>query len=128
MKNEEFWRGQARKARDESGLTSAVIVREDRLMGAASAKPRLPWFHRQVGCVRRWFGVPSGEDYWMCPGCAPPQEHAEVRAIRDAAVRGNLMLLRGSTMYVTHWHACEPCAQRTSGFDIKLEFELEEVN
>lgn len=108
--------------------TGAVVVHEGVIVGKGANQsllrtPGLIQAHKKWACVRRWFKIPSGQKYWMCPGCSPSSKHAETRAALDAKKNGfteNLDLyLHG------HWWACPPCWEVMIKNGIKNVYLLE---
>lgn len=93
--------------------TGSVVVREGVIIGRGANQvpiknPYFAEFHRKHLCVRRLLKVPSGQKYWLCPGCASPSEHSEQRAIRNA--RAAKQDTHGADLYLWgHWWCCEPC-------------------
>lgn len=98
---------------DRRQPTGAVIVKDGRIIASAANQvplkhPLLAQFHKNYLCVRRLLRVPSGKKYWLCPGCAGSNHHAESRAAREA-LSGSVDST-GADMYLWgHWWACEPC-------------------
>ena len=59
-------------------------------------------------CIRRIFKVPSGQKYWLCPGCATFKQHGESSAVHDALKKHNDT--QGADLYLYgHWWCCQPC-------------------
>lgn len=95
--------------------TGAVIVKDNEIIGFAGNKTgysntKLIKWHKEGGCVRKWFKVPSGHKYWLCPGCAKHKDHAEARAIKDAIQKVGKEMVKGSDIYLAgHYWCCKPC-------------------
>ena len=93
--------------------TGAVVVLDSKIVGragnqAALKNKKLQEFHRNVLCLRKVFKIPSGQKYWVCPGCAKHQHHAEWGAVRDALKKNKD--IKGADLYLYgHWWCCEPC-------------------
>ena len=98
---------------DRQMPTGSVIVKDGEIIGRganqiALTNPKYIELHRKYLCVRKLLHVPSGQKYWLCPGCASPSEHSERRAIRDAHQAG--ADTKGADLYLWgHWWCCEPC-------------------
>lgn len=94
--------------------TGAVVVRQGQVLGwganqAAINNRWLATIHKNYFCVRRFFHVPSGQKYWLCPGCAQYRHHAEQRAVRDAVAK-HPHEVAGADLYLWgHWWCCQPC-------------------
>jgi len=59
-------------------------------------------------CIRKLLGIPSGEKYWLCPGCASSRFHAEHYAMRKAKKAG--IDVTNCDVYLWgHWWCCKPC-------------------
>ena len=104
--------------------TGAVIVKDGVIIGrganqAALKNSALKQIHKKF-CIRRFFNIPSGQKYWMCPGCAQSRHHAEPRAIKDALSK--FLSIAGADIYLYgHWWCCQPC------WDKMLEAEIKDV-
>jgi deoxycytidylate deaminase len=101
--------------------TGAVVVLNNVIVGkganqSALKNASLLRLHKKGWCIRRWFGVPSGKKYWLCPGCSSFRYHAEAQAVHDALSRTSS--IAGGDLYLYgHWWCCKPCwdAMITSG-------------
>ena len=113
----EFMR-EAKRLRDELSKernypTGAVVVMNGAIIGRnvnepPLKSPKLQALHKAGWCVRQWFKIPSGQKYWLCPGCAKSKFHAETRAIKDALKRTKS--IAGADLYLYgHWWCCKPC-------------------
>ncbi len=100
------------KSTDLAVPTGAIVARNGVVLGQGANQSALKnptWiaFHKKY-CIRRMLGVPSGQKYWICPGCAGFSQHAEARAIKDALRRHGT--IAGADLYLYgHWWACKPC-------------------
>lgn len=93
--------------------TGAVVVLNSKIVGkagnqAALKNEKLQEFHRRGICIRRLLKIPSGQKYWLCPGCAKYKHHGEAGAVRDALSR--MDSIAGADLYLHgHWWCCKPC-------------------
>lgn len=114
---------------DKNHSTGAVIVKDGQIIGrganqSALKSEVLKRFHRDKFCVRRFFKVPSGQKYWLCPGCASSRNHAEPNAIKDA--KRNVKDLSGSDLYLYgHWWCCKDCWDKMIAVGIKNVYLVE---
>lgn len=96
--------------------TGAVVVLNGEIIGraanqAAIKHKKLMELHKKGWCVRRLLKIPSGQKYWLCPGCASFHHHAESGAVRDAIA--NNVNIKGASLYLYgHWWCCKPCWDR----------------
>ena len=121
----------ARRSKDQSFPTGAVIVINNKVISEACNKPpltneRLIKWHKNGLCFRRILGIPSGQKYWLCPGCAKSSAHAEYRAVLEIQKK-NLKDLNNSTLYLWgHWWCCKPCWGKMLEVGIKKVFLLKD--
>ncbi|KKU56181.1 MAG: hypothetical protein UX77_C0003G0059 [Parcubacteria group bacterium GW2011_GWA1_47_11] len=93
--------------------TGAVVVFRNEVIGTGANQSRLKSkrarsLHKRGFCIRRMLKIPSGQKYWLCPGCALSKHHAELRSIRDILRNGKSA--KGADMYLYgHWWCCKPC-------------------
>lgn len=93
--------------------TGAVVVKDGKIIGKGANQGLIKnkWFvnkHKDGKCLRKLFNVPSGQSYWVCPGCVPNHRHAEGNATRDAQKKEEG--IRDFDVYLWgHWWACEVC-------------------
>ena len=115
---------------DRRQPTGAVIVKDGRIIASAANQvplnhPMVAQFHKNYLCIRRLLKIPSGQKYWLCPGCAGSNHHAESRAARQTLSLGNEAV--GADMYLWgHWWACEPCWNAAIKTGIRDLYVLEE--
>lgn len=92
--------------------TGAVTVLNGKIIGqganqSALKNKKLIEIHKNGFCIRRFLKIPSGQKYWLCPGCSSCRHHAETRAAKDAVKNGNA---QGADLYLYgHWWCCQPC-------------------
>ncbi|MEN9524438.1 MAG: hypothetical protein RL536_507 [Candidatus Parcubacteria bacterium] len=93
--------------------TGAVIVKDGKILGSSANKSalknkKLLEFHKNIFCVRRFLKIPTGQKYWLCPGCASSRLHSEPRAIKMA--KKKYEDISGADLYHWgHWWCCKPC-------------------
>ena len=93
--------------------TGAVIVKDGKILGvganqSALKNDKLMKFHKEVFCVRRFLKIPTGQKYWLCPGCASSRLHSEPRAIK--AAQSKYGDITGADLYHWgHWWCCKSC-------------------
>lgn len=93
--------------------TGAVVVLGGEIIGrganqSALRNPYLLKRHKNGWCIRRMLKIPSGQRYWLCPGCARYKHHGESRAVKDALK--NKGSIQGANLYMYgHWWCCKPC-------------------
>ena len=108
---------------DANHSTGAVIVEKGMVIGrganqSAIKNKKLLERHKNGLCVRKFFHIPSGKKYWLCPGCASPRHHAESRAVQDALSRR--ASIAGADLYLYgHWWCCKPCWDAMIGAGIR---------
>ncbi len=110
----------AKVVRDTMGTekqhpTGAVVVKDGQILGEAANMAGykhafLNAWHKKWMCFRRWFKIPSGQKYWLCPGCATNTNHAETRATLDAIKKNGSERVKDADLYLYgHWWCCQPC-------------------
>ncbi len=114
----DIYMAEAKRVRDELSTeknysTGAVVVMDGQIVGKAGNQAvlknkKLQEFHRTKLCLRKLFRIPSGQKYWVCPGCATYKQHAEWGAVKDAS-RGRTSLVDADLYLYGHWWCCKPC-------------------
>jgi deoxycytidylate deaminase len=126
MREAEYLRNN--KSTDLYFPTGAVVVKNGEIIGKGANQSllRTKWLinvHKKWGCIRRWLNVPSGQKYWMCPGCSPSKQHAETRAVNNALKKGGI---DGADLYLFgHWWCCKSCWGAMLNAGIKSVYLLE---
>lgn len=104
----------ARTSNDQSFPTGAVIVCDGQILVEVFNKTYLSNlflknFHKKY-CLRRILGIPSGQKYWACPGCASPKNHSEYRAIMALEKKFPQKINSNLDLYLWgHWWCCKNC-------------------
>ncbi|MEK7572559.1 MAG: hypothetical protein AAB493_01750 [Patescibacteria group bacterium] len=133
--NNEFIREAKRLAflysTDRRMPTGAVIVRsgDNAIVAKESSKAsiknsKLLAFHKKY-CIRRFLKIPSGQKYWMCPGCAGGNRHAEYRASEKLIKNGFNKDGQFDLYLWGHWWACKDCWSKMLEIPIRYVFVLE---
>ena len=114
---------------DRQMPSAAVVVKNGAIIGRGASQvplkhPLLAGIHKNYFCVRRILHIPTGQKYWLCPGCSAAKHHSEGRAARDAL--GRCENTEGADMYLWgHWWACKPCWDAILGAKISNLYVLE---
>lgn len=102
-----------RESTDRKTSTGVVIVNERGEIVASAAnqsalKNKFLLDTHSKWCIRKNCNIPSGQKYWMCPGCASAKYHAESYATKKAKKAG--VNISGCDLYLWgHWWACKDC-------------------
>lgn len=114
---------------DRKHPTGAVLVKNGKILVRAANQSALKnkqllKFHQKGWCVRKLLKIPSGQKYWLCPGCASSINHSETLVIKKAKQLG--IDATGADIYLFgHWWCCEPCWDSVIGAGIKDVYLLE---
>ncbi len=118
----------AHGSNEKQQSTGAVIVCDNKIVSEASNMNPLTmaWMinlHKNF-CIRHLFHIPSGKKYWVCPGCAGKESHAESRAvkqlIKSGIPEGNLDLYLWG-----HWWCCDVCWKNMLKLPVKHVYLLD---
>ncbi len=114
---------------DHSFPTGAVIVKNGQIVARSGNKskisnPKLIKMHKDGMCVRRILKVPTGQKYWLCPGCASPKDHSEQRAVSEAQ-RKNIDISGADLFLYGHWWCCKPCWDKMIAAGVKDVYLME---
>lgn len=112
----------ARLSNEQQQPVGVVIVhKEEILVSAHNNNPltslRLIKLHKKF-CVRHFLGIPTGKHYWLCPGCASKDNHAEHKAVTHLLKQG-IKDIEVDVYMWGHWACCDQC--RSSLSKIKVE-------
>lgn len=116
---------------DVQHSTGAVVVMKGDIIGkganqSALKSKKLLRIHKDGFCVRRLLKIPSGQKYWLCPGCSSCKQHAESRAVKDAISKHGRNNVNGADLYLYgHWWCCKPCWDRMIDVGISRVFLVE---
>ncbi len=103
------------KSTDKKVPTGVVVVGADReiLVTAANQsvlKNKFLLNTHKNWCIRKLFKIPSGEKYWLCPGCASHKNHGEYRAVSILEKKFPQKINSNLDLYLWgHWWCCKPC-------------------
>jgi deoxycytidylate deaminase len=79
-------------------------------------------------CIRKLFKIPSGEKYWLCPGCASHQNHGEYRAVAALQRKFPQKTFTNLDLYLWgHWWCCKPCWDKMIEAGVKNVYLMEGV-
>ncbi len=98
---------------DFNHKTGAVVVKDGVIIGSAANRSKISSrllinLHKKGLCFRKLLKVRTGQKYWLCPGCASSNYHAESNAVFDALSKGKNTV--GADVYLYgHWWCCKPC-------------------
>lgn len=119
----------ARTSNDQSFPNASVVVcNNEILVGLPNKTPLSNSFLKNLHkkyCIRRMFGIPSGQKYWLCPGCASHENHGEYRA--SVALQKQFPDKIGFNLELYlwgHWWCCKPCWNKMTEVGIKKVFLL----
>ena len=117
---------QAKASNDQNTPTGAVIVSNNSVIAKAHNKApisnkKLIDLHKKY-CIRKMLKVPSGTNYWLCPGCATNSSHAEYRAVLDVQKNFSKEYENPELYLWGHWWCCKPC------WDKMLEIGIKKVH
>lgn len=98
---------------DRKTSTGAVVVdeKEQIVVSAANQSALKNKFLLDTHinwCIRKLFKIPSGQKYWLCPGCASAKYHAESFAMRKAK-KANVNVVGCDVYLWGHWWCCKDC-------------------
>jgi len=119
----------ARTSNDQSFPNASVIVSGGEVIVEVSNKTPLSNnflknLHKKY-CLRRIFGTPSGEKYWLCPGCASHVNHGEYRAVTELQNKHPDKINTDLHLYMWgHFWCCKPCWDKMIEAGIKRVFLL----
>jgi len=123
----------ARKSNDQQQPTGAVIVCGGKIISEASNRNPLPYkflvgLHKKY-CIRHMLKIPSGQKYWMCPGCASHENHGEYRAVVSLLKKQEWAISEGCDLYLWgHWWCCKPCWDKMISVGIRDVYLLDTSN
>jgi deoxycytidylate deaminase len=121
---------EAKKSNDRQQPTGAVIVSENKIISEMSNKNPLSstWIinlHKKY-CIRHLLHIPTGKKYWICPGCATNESHAEFRAVLEIQKK-NIKDINNPELYLWgHWWCCKPCWDKMLEIGIKKVYLVDE--
>ncbi len=79
-------------------------------------------------CIRKLFKIPSGQKYWLCPGCASHKNHGEHQAVLALEKKFPEKLKSNLDLYLWgHWWCCKPCWDKMIQAGIKNVYLMEGI-
>ena len=114
------------KSTDLKRSIGVVITKNGKIIGRGSNQATIKWkwlikLHTKF-CFRKFLGIKKHNFYWLCPGCALPHNHSEIRALNSIKekIEGELELYMFG-----HIKCCENCSKElTKNNIIKRNFQL----
>jgi deoxycytidylate deaminase len=119
----------ARLSNDQQQPTGAVIVCDNKIVSSFSNKNPLTSsflikLHKKY-CIRHMLKIPSGQKYWVCPGCAKNESHAESRAVKDF-IKNKISCIKPDLYLWGHWWCCDVCWNNMLKLPINNVYLLED--
>jgi len=114
---------------DKNHPNGAVLVKDGQIIArganqSALKNEKLIQLHKNGFCIRRVLGIPSGQRYWLCVGCASSSNHSEAMVIKNA--KKNKQNTTNADLYFWgHWWCCQPCWQEMEKAEIANVYLLE---
>jgi deoxycytidylate deaminase len=101
------------RSTDDRQPSGAVLVKNGEIIAQGSLQSRiknktLQRLHDNGLCLRKLFRLKTGEKYWLRPCCAPPKNHSEAMAIRNAQ-KSNKDVRNADMYFWGHWWCCKDC-------------------
>src|SRR3989344_1701325 len=80
-------------------------------------------------CIRKLFKIPSGQKYWLCPGCASHKNHGEYQAVMALEKKFPQKINSTLDLYLWgHWWCCKPCWDKMIEVGIKNVYLMEGID
>jgi deoxycytidylate deaminase len=122
------------KSTVELHRTGAVIVDKDGTIltkeaNQATFKNKFLLDTHKTWCIRKLFKIPTGQKYWMCPGCASHKNHGEYRAAAELIKKFPQKVNAGLDLYLWgHWWCCKPCWDKMIEAGIKNVYVMKNAS
>ena len=119
---------------DKKISTGAVIVDEDgKILVSAANQSALKNQYlldtHKNWCIRKLFKIPSGQKYWLCPGCASHKNHGEYQAVMALEKKFPQKINSTLDLYLWgHWWCCKPCWDKMIEVGIKNVYLMEGID
>jgi len=79
-------------------------------------------------CIRKFFKIPSGQKYWLCPGCASYKNHGEYRSVLALEKEFPQKINSNLDLYLWgHWWCCKSCWDKMIQVGIKNIYLMEGI-
>ncbi len=117
---------------DKRFSTGAVIVRVNDGVVVSRGANNVPFTNRHLinlhkkYCVRKLFKIPSGQKYWVCPGCPGGNHHAEYTASKKLIKQGYDKKDSFDLYLWGHWWACKDCWDKMLEIPIRNLYLMED--
>ncbi|OGI68169.1 hypothetical protein A3A05_01155 [Candidatus Nomurabacteria bacterium RIFCSPLOWO2_01_FULL_41_12] len=120
-----------RESTDKKISTGVVIVNEQgeilvKAANQSALKNQYLLATHKNWCIRKLFKIPSGQKYWLCPGCASHRNHGEYRAIKMLEKKFPNKVGSSLDLYLWgHWWCCKPCWDKMIEVGIRSVYLLQ---
>ncbi|MFA5791704.1 MAG: hypothetical protein WC884_01560 [Candidatus Paceibacterota bacterium] len=119
---------------DKKTSTGVVIVDQNgeiliRAANQSALKNKFLLDIHKNWCIRKLFKIPSGQKYWLCPGCASHKNHGEYRGVVILQKKFPQKINTNLDLYLWgHWWCCKPCWDKMISVGIKNVYLVEGTN
>lgn len=109
---------------DEQGEILAKAANQSALRNKFLLDTHKDW------CIRKLFKIPSGQKYWLCPGCASHRNHGEYRAVSALLKKfPQKTNSKNLDLYLWgHWWCCKPCWDKMISVGIRNVYLAEGID
>lgn len=121
------------KSTDRNVSTGVVVVDEAgeiliREANQSALKNKFLLDSHKNWCIRKLFKIPSGQKYWLCPGCASHKNHGEYRAVLALQKKFSQKIGANLDLYLWgHWWCCKPCWDKMIEVGVKNVYLAEGI-
>ncbi|MFA6274144.1 MAG: hypothetical protein WC662_03205 [Candidatus Paceibacterota bacterium] len=118
---------------DKKTSTGAVIVDENgevlvKAANQSALKNKFLLETHKNWCFRKFFKIPSGKKYWLCPGCASHRNHGEYRTSVLFRKKFPQKVNSNCDLYLWgHWWCCKDCWNAMISAGIRNVYLMEGV-
>ena len=118
---------------DKKVPTGAVIVDEGgnilvKAANQSALKNKFLLDTHKNWCIRKLFKIPSGQKYWLCPGCASHKNHGEYQAVIALQRKFPQKINTNLDLYLWgHWWCCQPCWDKMIEIGIRNVYLMEGI-
>ena len=108
---------------DENGEILVSVANQSALKNKFLLDTHKNW------CIRKFFKIPSGQKYWLCPGCASHKNHSEYQASMALKKKFPQKINTNLDLYLWgHWWCCKPCWDKMTEIGIRNVYLMEGVD